>query len=110
MSAQAGHGLALTVQGGAVGDCPVAQAHVGQGFLVVDRRDGQGGLVGGGLAERSRVGVGRKRLVLAAVVAVRVGEGVTGCGVDGDARVGEFLVDSGEDATGVAAHARVVSE
>ena len=34
--AQAAHCLALAVEGGAVGDLAIAQAHVGQGLLVVD--------------------------------------------------------------------------
>ena len=108
--AQAAHGLALAVKGGAVGDCAIAQAHVGQGLLVINGGDGQGGLVGGGFAERARVGVGRERLVLAGVVAIGVGEGVAARRVDGDASGGELLVHAGEDTARVAAHAGVVAQ
>ena len=108
--AQTAHGLALAVEGGAVGDLAITQAHVGQGLLVVDGGDGQGGLVGGGFAECARVGVGRERLVLAGVVAVGVGEGVAARRVDGDASGGELLVHTGEDAARVAAHTGVVTQ
>ena len=104
------HGLALAVEGAAVGDLTIAQAHVGQSLLVVDRGDGQGGLVRGGFAERARVGVGREWLVLARVVAVCVGEGVAARGVDGDASGIQLLIHPGEDAARVAAHAGVVTQ
>ena len=108
--AQTAHGLALAVEGSAVGNLTIAQAHVGQGLLVVDGGNSQGGLVGGGFAERTRVGVGRERLVLAGVVAVGVGEGVAARGVDGDTSSIQLLVHAGEDAARVAAHAGVVAQ
>ena len=108
--AQAGHRVALAVDGDPVRDFTVAEQDVGRGVLRVDRGDRQGGSIGGRLAKSARVGVGGKGLVLPRVVTVRGGEGIVGRGVDGDARVHERLIDVGEDGPGLAAHAGVVAQ
>ena len=94
----------------AVDDLAVAHRQVGQGVLVVDRGDGQGRGVGPGLGDRAGVGVGSKRLVLAAVVGVCAGVGVTRGGVDGHAGGSEVLVDLRVHGSGLGAHTRVLAE
>ena len=94
----------------AVDDLAVPHRQVGQGVLIVDRGDGQGRAVGPGLGDRAGVGVGRERLVLAAVVGVRARVGVTRGGVDRHAGGGEVLVDLRVHGSGLGAHTRVLAE